>query len=67
MSITAKIATTFAGSVLVLSAAVVPAAASPSTAAAASAGTAAGPVQGAWLTVPPGTTAEAATDVPICC
>ncbi|MDW6062500.1 hypothetical protein SAZ11_36310 [Streptomyces sp. FXJ1.4098] len=67
MSITAKIAATLAGSILALSAAVVPAAASSSTAAAASAGTAAGPVQGAWLTGLPGTTAKAAADVPACC
>ncbi|MEU5106506.1 hypothetical protein AB0H07_30250 [Streptomyces sp. NPDC021354] len=67
MSITAKIAATVAGSVLVLSAAVVPAAASSSsTAADAAAGTAAGPVQGAWLTGLPGTAAKVAGDV-YCC
>ncbi|MFD8377908.1 hypothetical protein ACFV2X_04905 [Streptomyces sp. NPDC059679] len=64
MSITAKIAATVAGSVLVLSAAIVPAAASSSTVA--------GPVQGAWvqgawLTGLPGTTANVAADVPACC
>ncbi|MFK4271255.1 hypothetical protein [Streptomyces milbemycinicus] len=64
MSITAKIAATVAGSVLVLSAAVVPAAASSSTAA--------GPVQGAWvqgawLTGLPGTPANVAGDVISCC
>lgn len=67
MSVGAKIATTFAGSVLALSAAVVPAAASTSASAAAPTGTAAGPVQGAWLTVPPGTAAEVTADVPMCC
>ncbi|OMI35687.1 hypothetical protein [Streptomyces sparsogenes] len=67
MSIGAKIATTFAGSVLALSAAVVPAVASPPASAASPAGTAAGPVQGAWLTVPPGTAAGVTADTPACC
>ncbi|MFI0727630.1 hypothetical protein [Streptomyces sp. NPDC021225] len=66
MSITAKIAATVAGSVLVLSAAVVPAAASSSTAAASQTGTAAGQLEGAWLTGLPGTAAKVAGDV-YCC
>ncbi|MEU0809888.1 hypothetical protein [Streptomyces sp. NPDC005970] len=67
MSITAKIAATVAGSVLVLSAAVVPAAASSSsTAAASQTGTAAGQLEGAWLTWLPGTAAKVAGDV-YCC
>ncbi|NUP41176.1 MAG: hypothetical protein HOY76_30190 [Streptomyces sp.] len=67
MSITAKIAATVAGSILVLGAAVVPAAASSSAAADAAAGRAAGPVQGAWLTGLPGTIANVAGDVIACC